>query len=325
MTIGAFRVTRRYESRLWGGTRMAAWLGVTDAPPAFAESWQVYNDNVVCTGTYTGQTLRAVVSDCGAQLVGARSFARYGNDFPLLAKFIDAGQALSVQVHPDDTYAHTHEAHTGFHGKTEAWYILAADAGSDVIHGLQTPLSTDAYAQAIADGTLETHLRHVAIRAGDTIDVPAGTIHAINAGVFLFEIQQSSDLTYRVYDYLRRDDQGNLRTLHIPQALAVSHLGPAIPAHATPIIRNADVTELVRSEFFVMERISSNTPRDWERPADSFQILTVIDGQTTISDAKGTHALHRGDSIIIPADSTGYTMVPSSSATWLRCWVPDAS
>lgn len=323
MTIGAFRVTRRYESRLWGGTRMAAWLGVTDAPPSFAESWQVYNDNIVCTGPYTGRTLRSVVTDNGARLVGARSFARYGNDFPLLAKFIDAGQALSVQVHPDDAYAHSHEAHTGFHGKTEAWYILAADVGSDVIHGLRTPLSTDAYAQAIADGTLEAHLRHVTIHAGDTIDVPAGTIHAINAGVFLFEIQQTSDLTYRVYDYLRRDDQGNLRTLHIPQAIAVSHLGPAIPAHAIPTTRSAGVTELVRSEFFVMDRIHADTASHWTNPADTFQILTVIDGQCTLSDPQGSHTLQRGDSIIIPADNTGYAVVPAPSATWLRCWVPD--
>ena len=322
MTIGAFRVTRRYESRLWGGTRMADWLGVSDAPPAFAESWQVYNDNQVCTGPFIGRTLREMVAECGARLVGARSYARYGDDFPLLAKFIDAGQALSVQVHPDDAYAHTHEAHTGFHGKTEAWYIIAAEAGSDVIHGLTTPLTTDAYAHAIADGTLEAHLRHVAIRAGDTIDVPAGTIHAINAGVFLFEIQQTSDLTYRVYDYLRRDDQGNMRTLHIPQAIAVSDLGHAIPARTTPITRSAGVEELVRSEFFVMERISAQHESHWERPADSFQILTLIDGQCRLRDSHGEHALQRGDSIIIPADSTGYTITSLPSATWLRCWVP---
>jgi len=296
---------------------------VDDAPASFAESWQVYNDNVVSTGPYTGRTLRSVVTDCKAKLVGARSYARYGDDFPLLAKFIDAGHALSVQVHPDDAYAHSHEAHTGFHGKTEAWYIIQADAQSDVIHGLLHPMTNAAYAAAIADGTLEAHLRHVNIKPGDTIDVPAGTIHAINAGVFLFEIQQTSDLTYRVYDYLRRDDQGNLRTLHIPQAIAVSHLGTATPALAQPIIHALGYEELVRSEYFVMDRISTQRERHWQRPADSFQILTLIDGECRLSDDSGFHLLKRGESIIIPADNPGYSIEPLPSATWLRCWVPE--
>jgi mannose-6-phosphate isomerase len=324
MTIGAFCVARRYESRLWGGTQMATWLGVTDAPTQFAESWQVYNDNTITTGQYRGMTLRALVARHQAALVGARSYARYGDDFPLLAKFIDAGQALSVQVHPDDSYAHTHEAHTGFHGKTEAWYIIGAEPHSDVIHGLNAPLTRDTYATAIADGTLTQLLRHVPIHAGDTIDVPAGTIHAINAGVFLFEIQQTSDLTYRVYDYLRRDDQGNLRTLHIPQALAVSYLDNNRPARSTPVVLGSGHEELVRSAYFVMERITSAHAQHWTRNADSFEILTLIDGACVLTDAQGTHSLQRGDSIIIPADSPPYHMAPSNSATWLRCWVPDA-
>lgn len=324
MTIGAFCVARRYESRLWGGTQMAAWLSVTDAPTQFAESWQVYNDNPITTGVHRGMTLRALVARHQSALVGARSYARYVDDFPLLAKFIDAGQALSVQVHPDDTYAHTYEAHTGFHGKTEAWYIIGTQPGSDVIHGLNAPLTRDAYAAAIADGTLTQHLRHVPIHAGDTIDVPAGTIHAINAGVFLFEIQQSSDLTYRVYDYLRRDDHGNLRTLHIPQALAVSHLDNNRPAHSTPVVLGSGHEELVRSPYFVMERIATAHAQHWTRNADSFEILTLIDGACVLTDAHGIHPLQRGDSIIIPADSPPYHMAPSNNATWLRCWVPDA-
>ena len=324
MTIGAFCVARRYESRLWGGTQMAAWLGVTDAPTQFAESWQVYNDNTITTGVHRGTTLRALVARHQTALVGARSYARYGDDFPLLAKFIDAGQALSVQVHPDDTYAHTYEAHTGFHGKTEAWYIIGTQPGSDVIHGLNAPLTRDAYAAAIADGTLTQHLRHVPIHAGDTICVPAGTIHAINAGVFLFEIQQTSDLTYRVYDYLRRDDHGNLRTLHIPQALAVSHLDNNRPAHSTPVVLGSGHEELVRSPYFVMERIATAHAQHWTRNADSFEILTLIDGACVLTDAHGIHPLQRGDSIIIPADSPPYHMAPSNNATWLRCWVPDA-
>lgn len=324
MSSGAFCVSRHYEARLWGGTRMAAWLGISDAPQPFAESWQVYNDNVITTGPAAGTTLRAYVRARGAALVGATSYARYGDDFPLLAKFIDAGQPLSVQVHPDDAYAHSHEAHTGFHGKTEAWYIIAAEAGADVIHGVTAPLTRTAYASAIADGTLEHHLRRIAVRSGDTIDVPAGTIHAINAGVFLFEIQQTSDLTYRVYDYNRRDADGNLRTLHIPQALAVSDLGTPPPARTTPVPIGPGHEELVRSPYFVMERLQHTTAHTCAQRPDSFEILTVIDGSCSLADGHAAHTLSRGQSIIVPADLTTYTMTPHGTATWLRCWVPEA-
>lgn len=322
MTSGAFCVARRYESRLWGGTQMAAWLGVTDAPTPFAESWQVYNDNRVTTGPHAGLTLRELVRLHGAALVGSHTYARYGDDFPLLAKFIDAGQPLSVQVHPDDVYAHTHEAHTGFHGKTEAWYIIDAQPGADVIHGLSTPLTRADYAAAITAGTLEAHLRRVAIAPGDTIDVPAGTIHAINAGVFLFEIQQTSDLTYRVYDYNRREPDGSLRALHIPQALAVSHLDAPPPARTTPhaIAPGHDV--LVESPFFVMERLTAMSAHTCAQRPDSVEILTVIAGTCTLTDAAGSHPLSRGQSIIVPADVPQYTVTPAPTATWLRCYVP---
>src|SRR5687768_385068 len=115
---------RRLDSRIWGGSRLGPWLGLADAPPNLAESWQVYEDNRIVGGPFAGRALADVVAEHGAALVGSRSFERYGADFPLLAKFIDAADRLSVQVHPDDDYAHTVEAASGFHGKTEAWYIL---------------------------------------------------------------------------------------------------------------------------------------------------------------------------------------------------------
>lgn len=313
------RLARRYESRLWGGHTLAPWLGVTDAPHPLAETWEVYNDNRITNGPLQGQTLRQAVQHFGATLVGQRSYARYGAEFPLLAKFIDAAQPLSVQVHPDDAYAHTHEAASGFHGKTEAWHILATQPGSDIIHGLIHPISRTQYADAIANGTLDTLLRHVPVHAGDTVFVPAGTIHAINAGIMLFEIQQTSDLTYRVYDYNRRDAHGNLRDLHIDQAIAVSDLGVA-----TTVPTPARAHELVRSEFFVMDRYTASQPLTWQRPADTFQIVTLIDGAAHYTWADGSEHLQRGDSLVIPASIATSTLVPDAQATWLRCWVPDA-
>ncbi|MFN5935015.1 MAG: type I phosphomannose isomerase catalytic subunit [Roseiflexaceae bacterium] len=322
MTLYAVRLTRRFESRLWGGHTLAAWLGVTDAPTPLAETWEVYNDNLICNGALRGLTLRQAVQQYGAAFVGQRSFARYGAEFPLLAKFIDAAQPLSVQVHPDDTYAHTHEAASGFHGKTEAWHILAAQPDSDIIHGLIHPISRTHYADAIANGTLDTLLRHVPVQAGDTVFVPAGTIHAINAGIMLFEIQQTSDLTYRVYDYNRRDAHGNLRDLHIDQAIAVSDLGEAAAVPTPAVARGAGVAELVRSEFFVMDRHHATHATSWQRPADTFQIVTLIDGAAIYADAGGSEQLTRGDSLVIPAAIATSTLTPVGSATWLRCWVP---
>lgn len=324
MILHPFRLVRRYESRLWGGNQLATWLNLKDAPTPLAETWEVYNDNRIRDGVLAGQTLRQAVITHGADLVGVRSLQRYGHEFPLLAKFIDANQALSVQVHPDDEYAHRNEAASGFHGKTEAWHIIATTGHNDIIHGLSHAISRDDYAHAIATGTLEPLLRHIPVVAGDTVFVPAGTIHAINAGILLFEIQQTSDLTYRVYDYARRDANGMLRELHIPQAIAVSHTGDPLPAITTPVVRAPGHVELVRSDYFVMEKITATATTTWQRPADSFQIITVIDGAATL-DTAGQHAiLHCGDSLVIPACTPHYTITPQPHASWLRCWVPDA-
>ncbi|MCX6015823.1 MAG: class I mannose-6-phosphate isomerase [Chloroflexales bacterium] len=324
MSLYPLRLMRRYESRLWGGNQLATWLNLTDAPTPLAETWEVFNDNLICAGELAGQTLRQAVLRHGADLVGARSLQRYGHEFPLLAKFIDANQPLSVQVHPDDTYAHHYEAASGFHGKTEAWHIIATTGHNDVIHGLTHPVSRDDYAHAIATSSLEPLLRHIPVVAGDTVFVPAGTIHAINAGILLFEIQQTSDLTYRVYDYARRDTHGNLRELHIPQAIAVSNTGHPLPAITTPIERGLGHVELVRSDFFVMEKITTTTTTTWQRPADSFQIITLIAGGALLSVADQQFLLTRGQSLVIPANTPNYTITPQPHANWLRCWVPDA-
>src|SRR4029078_8887282 len=132
---------RRLDSRIWGGSTLGAWLGLADAPPNLAESWQVYEQNHILSGPYAGRSLADLVLEYGADLVGTRSFARYGADFPLLAKFIDAADNLEVQVHPDASYAPAAEAASGFHGKTEACYILQAAPGADLIHGLAQAVS----------------------------------------------------------------------------------------------------------------------------------------------------------------------------------------
>jgi len=311
---------RRLDSRIWGGSRLGPWLGLADAPPNLAESWQVYDQNAILGGPHAGRSLADLVQEYGADLVGTRSFARYGADFPLLAKFIDAAYNLSVQVHPNDAYAHTVEAASRFHGKTEAWYILHAEPGADLIHGLAKAGSRDQLAGALADGSLLGLLRRVPARAGDTIFVPAGTIHAINAGIMLFEIQQKSDLTYRVYDYDRRDAQGRPRALHIERALDVTSYDAALPAVVEPKRLDAARTLLVSCPYFAMERLDLAAPLAAATDPGSFEILTVIDGAARLAWADGEQRLARGESIVLPASLGAYHLEPG--AELLRCYVP---
>src|SRR5262249_55090210 len=238
------------------------------------------------------------------------------------AKFIDAADHLSVQVHPDDTYAHTVEAATGFHGKTEAWYILYAAPGAELIHGLARPSNRDELAAALADGSLLSLLRRVPARAGDTIFVPAGTIHAINAGIMLFEIQQKSDLTYRVYDYDRRDAQGRPRELHVERALDVIKYDAAPPAVVEPTRLDGVRTLLVRCPYFAMERLHLAAPLAASTDPASFDILTVIDGSASLAWGDGERCLARGESIVLPANLGAYRLAPDPGAALLRCYVP---
>jgi mannose-6-phosphate isomerase len=313
---------RRLDSRIWGGSTLGPWLGLVDAPPNLAESWQVYDQNHILGGPHAGRSLADMVLEYGADLVGTRSFALYGADFPLLAKFIDAADNLSIQVHPDDSYAHTVEAASGFHGKTEAWYILHAEVGTDLIHGFASASSRDELAGALADGSLLSLLRRVPARAGDTIFVPAGTIHAINAGIMLFEIQQKSDLTYRVYDYDRRDAQGRPRELHVERAQDVTNYAAAQPAVVEPKRLDAVRTLLVSCPYFAMERLDLAVPLSAATDPGSFEILTAIDGAASLAWADGARHLARGESIVLPANLGSYQLEPDASATLLRCYVP---
>jgi mannose-6-phosphate isomerase len=313
---------RKLDSRIWGGDTLGAWLGLEHPPAQLAESWQVYEHNRVVGGPFAGRTLADVTAEHGSLLVGTRSFERYGADFPLLAKFIDAADDLSVQVHPDDTYAHSVEAATGFHGKTEAWHILRAAPGADLVHGLAAPSSREAFATAVEDGKLMGLLRRVPAAPGDTIFVPAGTVHAISGGIMLFEIQQKSDLTYRVYDYDRRDAQGRLRELHLDRALDVIDYGEQPPANVSPQPLSEGRTLLVSCPYFTMERWELHDALDRTTILDSFEILTAIDGAAQLVWSGGEVSLARGESIVLPAALGAYQLRPAPGVTLLACYVP---
>ncbi len=320
--LSPIQLEPKLDCRLWGGSALAAFAGLTDPPPNLAEIWLVYEHNRVVGGPHDGATLKDIVGLYGPALVGTRSFDRWGEDFPLLAKFIDAADDLSVQVHPDDDYAHTVEAATGFHGKTEAWHILQAAPGAAVIHGFSAPTDRAQFAEAVARGTALETLRYVPVAAGDTIFVPAGTMHAINAGVMLFEIQEKSDLTYRVYDYDRRDAQGRPRDLHIDRALAVTNFDSPAPAKLAPKLVGPGRSLLVESPYFVMERWEVREATRLSADEATFEILAVIGGSADLQSADSVVHLNRGHAIVLPASLGDYQLVPSPEVTFLRCYVP---
>ena len=324
MSLPPIRTRRRLVEPLWGGKRLASWLRLPEPhPESLGESWQVYGSNLIVGGPYAGQSLADLTALHGATLVGLRTVARYGADFPLLAKFLDASDHLSIQVHPDDTYARRYEAHTGFYGKTEAWYILDAAPGANVIYGLNRACSREEFASAVAHGSVEELMAYLPVQPGDLIFVPPGTFHAINAGIMLFEIQQKSDLTYRVYDYGRRDQRtGHPRELHLDRALEVGRFTPLPDGKRRALQLDHGRDLLVACHSFALERRYLTEPIRLQTDPGSFEIWTLIDGEVELVWGGEQTLLRRGDSLVLPASLGSYTLHPAGSATLLNAYVP---
>jgi mannose-6-phosphate isomerase len=318
---------RHLDERVWGGNKLVSFLHLTGPhPDKIAESWQVYDTNRITNGPLAGRTLAEVTEEYAGELVGTLSLPRYGADFPLLAKFIDAHQDLSIQVHPDDDYAHRVEAKTGFHGKNEAWYILEAEPDAYLYYHLDHPVTREAFRRAVEDGTVIDLLHKRPVQAGDVVYVPAGTIHTINAGIMLFEIQQKSDLTYRIYDY------GRPRELHLEKALDVIAYDRPPPPKARPLSLTPGAagtlgrTLLLGSPHFAMELWRASASAGAHTRATSLEILSVIGGRGRLRWYDGELALERGTSVVLPAALGAYELVPlamGDDLTILRCYVPD--
>ena len=291
------------KEKVWGGTRIAARFdrGIpTDR--LIGEVWLVWDQLSVSNGPFQGKTLAELVHRYPVSLLGSQADLNRSPAFPLLIKILDASQKLSVQVHPDDRYAREHEGQP--FGKAEVWIVLDAEPNARLIHGVKRPLTRQAVRRAIEAGALEDELEYITVSPGDVIMVAPGTIHAMGGGLLLYELQQSSDLTYRLYDWDRRDPN---RPLHIDKSLDVARLDPFTAHKITPV----DVAEgggtrviLCANKRFVAEllRVRSSIT---ERPAGaSFHALTVSRGEGQVRygarDAMQVR-LVPGESVLIPA------------------------
>ncbi len=320
MTLPPLRLQPKFDHRLWGGQRLARWLGLPEPLPTdLAEIWLVYAENPILNGPLAGKTLGQAAQIWGEALLGRVCIPHYDHDFPQLTKFIDANDRLSIQVHPDDAYAHTVEAHTGFHGKTEAWYILHAEPGATLIYGLNRPSHREEFARAVAEGWLEDLVHYLPVQAGDVIFVPAGTLHAINEGILLFEIQQKSDLTYRVYDYQRVGPDGRPRALHLEKALDVIRYEPPAQEKIPPLALEEGRDLLVACPYFALERHHLTTSRAYRTRPNSFETWTVIQGSATVAG----EFLALGQALVLPASLGPYHIEPHEETVLLRTYYPE--
>lgn len=304
------------KSKLWGGRRLSTMFGSDDQDKELVgEAWLMSNyensETVIRGGAFAGQTLSSLIKVYGKRLMGQSLYERFGNRFPLLIKLIDTYRDLSVQVHPTDAVAHALNLPSG---KTEMWYILDAKPNASIIMGFNEKVTPNNLEKHIVDGTLCRYLNSHSVTSGDCFFIPAGLIHSIGPGILLLEIQQSSDATFRVYDFNRRDASGKLRDLHIPQAQKALDFS-LHDSSSTPYekVDNAPVL-LQQTSFFTtrLYRITDNYALDLS--ADRFVALIAIEGEGVLKSGSWQHTLKVGDAVLIPAELYDAVVAPSGDA-----------
>ena len=303
-----YRLTPACKDNLWGGNKLREY-GKSSSADRIAESWELSFTSGGEARIEDGRTMsEAFDRKCWGTRCDRFEF------FPTLTKFIDAREKLSVQVHPSDAYALSRE---GQYGKTEMWYVVDAEEGAGLYMGLSRACTKEEFSEAVRLGTVEELLSFKEVRAGDVFFIPSGTIHAIGAGVVIFEIQQNSTLTYRLYDYMRRDKDGNLRELHVDKAMAVSLL-----EEYKSVPRDEKNPEVIgRCEYFETAKYKLNfTNKEFDVDNTSFLALTCVAGEGEIEG----ECVRRGDSFFCPAGAGRITVTGGKELEIVTVKIPDA-
>lgn len=300
-----------YHPRVWGGRRLQS-----SGDPPIGEAWIVYEHNRIANGAYAGRTLAEAGAELGAALLGRAVVAHTGLRFPLLIKLLDCNDWLSIQVHPNDAQAVALEG-PGHFGKTEAWHVLEADADACLIAGVKAGTSLESLAAAIRNGTVLDWVQRQAVRAGDTVYMPAGTLHALGPGLLIYEVQQTSDITYRVWDWNRPASAG--RALHIEQSLAVTD--PTAVGQVRPLrpMMDTDAQQLVACPYFTLDLLASNTETlALDTEGQSFHALTVIQGSAIVESGDASATLGRYETVLVPAANRAYHIRPLAPVRLLK-------
>lgn len=310
--MNIFKFQPLLKSTLWGGERIIPFKHLNDNMENVGESWEISgvkdNETIVSEGQYKGKKLNDLVAELKEKLVGKECYKRYGDEFPLLIKFIDARQDLSIQVHPTDEIAKKQGRERG---KTEMWYLMDSAPEAKLYSGLKKKITPEEYKKMVEDDTICDALAQYAVKEGDVFFLPAGRIHAIGAGCFLAEIQQTSDVTWRIYDFKRKDKNGNYRELHTQQASeAIDYaVYDNYRTEYTPIQNQRQ--EVVKCQYFttsIFDLTSDGGEKNLDyTDHDGFVILIGVKGEGTLTNANGeSTSLNTGETILIPATETKF-------------------
>ena len=310
-----FRFIPIFQSPIWGGRKIAAYKNIETDRPTIGESWELSGvkgcESVVADGEYAGYALPQLITELKGDLVGRKVYERFGTEFPLLVKFIDARDDLSIQVHPNDELARLRH---GKNGKTEMWYVVGADEQAHLKVGFSRSITPEEYERRVADHTLTDVLCDYTVKPGDLFFLPAGRVHAICAGTFVAEIQQTSDVTYRIYDYGRKGKDGKPRELHTELAKeAIDYtLLPSYRSHYA-VIKNCEM-ELVACPYFTTALYDLDRPVEKDLSAtDSFLVVMCLAGSgALIDDEDNKTPIRQGETLLVPASAKRLTILPKT-------------
>ncbi len=319
----------QYKEKIWGGEKIKTILHKDFSPlDNCGESWEISgmpnNSSIISNGFLADNTLNELVEVYMGDLVGEKVFDAFGNEFPLLIKFIDAKDDLSVQVHPDDEYAQKHNMGLG---KTEMWYIIDADKDSKINIGLKEKTTLMDLNKHIQNNTVEDVLHFCSIQKGDAFYIPAGQVHAICKGTLLAEIQQCTDTTFRLYDYNRQDKTGQKRPLHVQEALSAIKWDKNTNAPINYLRRKNTSIQLVRCPYFAVNTIDfDHCVEKVYAEMDSFVIYICIDGKATIGyqneNEENEEHISKGECILIPAILDNILLTPKPNCQLLEVYIP---
>jgi len=311
------------KDKIWGGTKLKNLFGKLAETDKLGESWELSgyegDESVVTNGFLAGNNLAELIEIYMGELIGDKIYDEYCLSFPLLFKLIDANENLSIQVHPGDELAA--ERHNSY-GKTEMWYVVYADPGAELIIGFTKDCTKDEYLEALEAGEVENLLQKVPVAKGDVFFIPAGLVHAIGKGVVVAEIQQSSDITYRIYDYKRTDDKGNERELHTEEALDVINFAASKNPKTEYNAQLNEITPLVECAYFTTNilRFDGAVTRNYGS-LDTFVAYMCLEGSLIIESNGEKTTVNKGDTVLIPACIDEIGLIPDSNATLLEVYV----
>lgn len=311
------------KSLIWGGEKIAPYKGITTSLSDIGESWEISgvegSESVVAEGLDKGLTLSQLLEKYGENLLGKKNYQKYGNNFPLLIKFIDAHDDLSVQVHPDDDLANKRGSKFG---KTEMWYVLGAEEGAVLANGFNREVSPEEYENLVSTGEIMDVLNFNPIKEGDVFYIPAGRVHAIGKGAFVAEIQETSDITYRLYDYKRKDSQGRERELHTKEAFDAINFSDTEGRPVEYSVHPDVPVNLVTSPFFTTNlwKINHEVMRDYAE-WDTFVVIICTKGEARLVTSTDSIEIREGRSVLIPASCKNLTIEPKGIFEALETYI----